>query len=134
MNKNLLYSLSGTFLLSVLFSCCNSGIEKGSSTDKPLKYSANSLMKKFEKNPEKYDTVFAQKAIQVRGVIKEIEAASLGNAIFVLKTKSKDGAAIKCVMLNDDMQFQPGDKVKIKGFYKEYQFDVVLDKCLTAGK
>ena len=133
MNKKLRLGLGGLVLLTSLLSC-NNDQEKGTSTAKPLKFSANALMKKFEKNPEKYDTVYALKAIEVKGEIVEIESASLGNMIFSLKTKNKNGALIKCEMLNDDQQFEPGDKVAIKGFYKEYEMHIFLDKCLTCGK
>jgi len=132
MNKKLLINFSFSLALMGLFSC-GGETEKGTSTVKPLKYSANALMKKFEKNAAKYDTVFAQKAIQIKGEIIEVDAASLGNTIFVLKTKSKDGATIKCEMLNDDMQYEPGDKVCIKGFFKEYQFHIFMNKCLTCS-
>lgn len=131
---------TNTFLYAIAFCsitylfACNEDISKGTSTAKPIKVNASELMKKFVQNPKKYDTIYAQKALQVDGEIVEIEAASLGNTIFVLKTDNTDGAQIKCEMLNDDMQYQPGDPVTIKGFFKEYQFHIRLDKCVTTTK
>ena len=90
MNKNLLLNLSYVVFF-VGFTSCGNDIEKGTSTVKPLKFTANALMKKFEKNAAKYDTVYAQKAIQIKGEIIEVDASSLGNTVFVLKTKNKDG-------------------------------------------
>lgn len=132
MNKTLLLPLSCAVFF-VGFTSCSNDIEKGTSTVKPIKFTANALMQKFEKNAAKYDTVYAQKAIQIKGEIIEVDASSLGHTVFVLKTNNKDGAAIKCEMLNDDMQYEPGDKVCVKGFFKEYEFHVFLDKCLTCS-
>lgn len=117
----------------LIFASCSSDPEKGSSTSKPLKYSANNLMKKFEKNSAKYDTLLKQKAIKLEGKIKEIELGSLGKTMFVLSTKSKAGACIKCEMMSDDMQYEPGDKVCLIGFYKDYDFSLTLDKCITCN-
>ena len=91
-------------------------LKKGHQPLNPLKFTANALMKKFEKNAAKYDTVYAQKAIQIKGdkSSRWMPSSCLGNTVFVLKTKNKDGACIKCEMLNDDMQYEPGDKVCVK--------------------
>lgn len=112
---------------------CNSSSNKGSSTEAPLKYSANTLMRKFEKNAAKYDTLLLGKALQLKGTIHEIELGALGKTVFVIQTKSKDGARIKCEMLSDDTQFEPGNEVCILGFYKEFSFDITLDKCMTCN-
>ena len=113
--------------------CTNNTSNAGESTAKPLKYSANKLMQKFDKNAIKYDTLFARKAIELEGIITEIEVGTNGETIFTLDTKSKDQAKLKCIMLSDDMQYEPGKKVCLIGFYKEFNFHVFLDKCITCN-
>ncbi len=129
-SKNNFYALLASILL---FSFCNNDNGDGDAAQAE-KISASALMQKFETNLDKAQKKYLGKAVQIDGEILEISNNSLGNIVFGIKTKNKSGAQILCNMLADDMKYEPGDKVVIKGFCQDYKFNLLLDKCITVSE
>ena len=116
--------------VAILTVSCGSEDDENS-TLKPNKINANSLMDKFESNTEKANLKYLGKALEVKGTITEISTNSLGFPVFTLKTKSKHQAQVMCTMLADNLKYEPGSEVSIKGFCIEYKFNVFLENCVT---
>ena len=99
--------------------------------EKGIEVTAQSIMDSYSADEKKANTLYLDKAIQVRGEVTEISKNKAGKTIVSLKT-SDPMAGVRCTMKETAANITKGSTVSIKGVCTGYLMDVTIIDCYVA--
>ncbi len=99
--------------------------------DKPsVSIAAEVLSKAFEHNEQQANATYLNKALTVNGTISELDKNQDGKTVVILQSEDPM-SGVQCTM-RDDVTFEVGAQVTIKGFCNGYTTVVLLSDCIVA--
>ncbi len=93
-----------------------------------LSVTAQSILEAYITDEQKANSVYLDKAIEVKGEVGEITKTQQGKTVISLKTKDPM-AGIRCTMKEGVTAINAGQNVTIKGICTGYLMDVTLVDC-----
>ncbi|MES2649688.1 MAG: hypothetical protein V4717_22610 [Bacteroidota bacterium] len=93
-----------------------------------ISVTAQSILEAYTTDEQKANSVYLDKAIEVKGEVGEITKTQQGKTVISLKTKDPM-AGIRCTMKEDATSVTTGQNVVIKGICTGYLMDVTLVDC-----
>ena len=99
-----------------------------------LKITADSLVKKFERDEQKANTLYLGKPIEITGLIAEINSQQ-DTLVNITLGKKDDMHKVSCLMdPNHSIEiknYKVGDNIVMRGICNGYLLDVELNRCVV---
>ena len=99
-----------------------------------LKITADSLVKKFERDEQKANTLYLGKPIEITGLIAEINSQR-DTLVNITLGKKDDMHKVSCLMdPNHSIEiknYKVGDNIVMRGICNGYLLDVELNRCVV---
>ena len=122
--------LAGFYLLYIWFT----RPPETTSFDRPadIKITSAELISSFQKDEEMASSIFVEKTIEVKGVVKDI--TFFNDRYTVLLQGGDSYSCIMCDMQNDQTsilnEIKKGDTIVLKGICKGFLMDAILLNCI----
>lgn len=97
--------------------------------EQAIQMSADSLLAKYSDNETLADSLYLNKAIEVKGKVQAVDTNSDGKTT-VLFDSQNPMSSVFCTLREKGIKVQAGTEVAIKGFCSGLTTDVVLTDCV----
>lgn len=96
--------------------------------ERGIQVTAQDIMTAYTSNEKNANTIYLDKAIEVKGEVSDLSKNEAGKTIITLKTSDPTGG-VRCTMKEDAGGVKTGSVVTIKGICTGYLMDVTLIEC-----